>query len=268
MPTKKQIRDYAKLLNPIDDPMFRKMAEEKEFCEEILRTILDDKDLVVLESTPQWTGTNLMGRSVILDAKCITGDGRQINIEIQKADDDDHQRRVRYHGAIITTNCSEPGTKFERLPDVCIVFISTFDIFKGNLPLYHVDRVVRETGEVVENGFTEIYVNTIVDDGSDVAELMKVFSENDSYSDKFPKTSEIKRRYKETEGGVQSMSDLMEKLKTTWKMETEENVYENTTKLFTILLKNNRTEDLHRCMTDPAYLKQLTNELASKNEQQ
>lgn len=56
--------------------MFRKMAEEKEFCEEILRTILDDKDLVVVKSTPQWTGTNLMGRSVILDAKCVTGDGR------------------------------------------------------------------------------------------------------------------------------------------------------------------------------------------------
>jgi hypothetical protein len=28
---------------------------------------------------------------------------------------------------------------------MCVVFISKFDIFEGNLPLYHVDRVVRET---------------------------------------------------------------------------------------------------------------------------
>lgn len=273
MPTKKQIREYAKLLNPIDDPMFRKMAEEKEFCEEILRTILNDQNLLVLEAIPQWSGTNLMGRSIILDAKCVTGDGRQINIEIQKANDDDHQKRVRYHGAIITTNCSEPGTKFELVPDVCIVFISKFDIFEGNLPLYHIDRVVRETGKVVDNGFTEIYVNTVSDDGSDVAELMKVFSKDDSYSDKFPKTSEIKRRYKETEGGVQSMSDLMEKLRIEWitegleegerkglksGLETGKN---KTTQLFAILLKENRMTDLNRCISDPNYLDKMLEEL-------
>jgi hypothetical protein len=38
---------------------------------------------------------------------------------------------------------------------VTVVFISKFDIFDGNLPLYHVDRVVRETGKTVNNGFEE-----------------------------------------------------------------------------------------------------------------
>ena len=216
MPVKNQIREYAKLLNPIDDLMFRKMAEEKEFCEEILRVILDDNGLTVIEAMPQWSGTNLQGRSVILDAKCITGDRKQINIEIQKADDDNHQKRVRYNSSVITANVAEPGIKFEFVPDVCVVFISTFDIFKGNLPLYHIDRVVRETKEVIENGFSEVYVNSAVNDGSNVAKLMKVFSENDAYSEKFPKTSEIKKRYKETEGGVKYMSGLMEKWKLEW----------------------------------------------------
>jgi hypothetical protein len=32
---------------------------------------------------------------------------------------------------------------------------SQVDIFDGNLPLYHVDRVVRETGKKVDNGFEE-----------------------------------------------------------------------------------------------------------------
>jgi predicted transposase/invertase (TIGR01784 family) len=138
MSNKAKIREEAKKLNPIDDPMFRKMAEDKEFCEEILRVILQDDALTVIESIPQWTGTNLQGRSVILDAKCVRGDGSQVDIEVQKADDDDHQRRVRYNGAILTTNISDPGIKFENVPDVTVVFISKFDIFDSNFPLYRV----------------------------------------------------------------------------------------------------------------------------------
>jgi hypothetical protein len=195
------------------------MAEDKEFCQEILRVILEDEKLVVLESVPQWVGTNLQGRSVILDAKCVKGDGVQVDIEVQKSDDDDHQRRVRYNGAILTTNIADPGIKFEKVPDVCVVFISKFDIFEGNLPLYHIDRVVRETQKVVTNGFEEVYVNTEVKDGSEVSELMEVFVDDNVYNDKFPKTSDGKHRYKETEGGLNAMCDIMEKIAKEERME-------------------------------------------------
>ncbi len=123
--------------------------------------ILEDDKLIVLESIPQWMGANLQGRSVILDAKCVKGDGTQIDIEVQKADDDDHQRRVRYNGAVLTTNIANPDIRFKNVPNVCMVFISRFDIFRGNFPLYHVDRRVRETGTVVNNGFEEVYVNIL-----------------------------------------------------------------------------------------------------------
>ena len=201
------------MLNPIDNPMFCKMAEDREFCEEILRVILSDDELIITENIPQWVGKNLQGRSVILDAKCITKDGRHINVEIQKANDDNHQKRVRYNSSIITTNLTDTGTKFELIPDICIVFISKFDIFKGDLPLYHVDRIVRETGDAACNGLSEIYVNTVVDNGSDISELMKIFTQDDAYSNRYPKTSEIKKRYKETEGGIQAMCEIMEMVK-------------------------------------------------------
>ena len=92
---------------------------------------------------------------------------------------------------------------------------------KGKLPIYHVDRVIRETGEVINNGFEEVYVNSVVDNGSDVSQLMKVFTEGDCYNDKFSKTSSIKRRYKETEGGIREMSGLIEQLKLEWISEGE-----------------------------------------------
>ena len=50
MPTKKERDEYLRGLNPIDDLMFRKMAEHKEFCEEILRVILGDYELVVTDN--------------------------------------------------------------------------------------------------------------------------------------------------------------------------------------------------------------------------
>ena len=223
MPTKKERDEYLRGLNPIDDLMFRKMAEHKEFCEEILRVILDDYKLVVTDNMQQFDIKNLQGRSVILDAKCITGDGRYINIEVQKANDDNHLKRVRYNASVLTANVTEAGKQFEFVPDVCIIFISAFDLFKGNLPLYHVIKIVKETGQVIDDGLTEIYVNAAVDDGSKLARLMKVFTKNDAYDEAdFPVTSEIKARFKKDEGGSIKMDETLQRWRDEWISEGEE----------------------------------------------
>ena len=219
MPTKKERDEYLRGLNPIDDLMFRKMAEHKEFCEEILRVILGDQKLVVTDNMQQFDLKNLQGRSVVLDAKCITGDGRYINIEVQKANDDNHLKRVRYNASVLTANVTETGKQFEFVPDICIIFISAFDLFKGNLPLYHVVKTVKETGQVIEDGLNEVYVNAAVDDGSKLAKLMKVFTKNDVYDEAdFPVTSEIKARFKKDEGGTVKMDATLQK----WMQESEE----------------------------------------------
>ena len=105
---------------------------------------------------------------------------------------------------------------------MCIVFISKFDIFDGGLPLYHIDKVVRETGQVIEDGLTEIFVNTVNYDGSKPARLMKLFTENDTYSeDEFPVTSELKSILKSSEGGSRTMNEILEKLISDEKKESE-----------------------------------------------
>lgn len=78
--------------------------------------------------------------------------------------------------------------------------------------MYHIDRVIRGTGKIVDNGFSEIYVNAEIDDKSDVARLMKVFTESDTYDDiRFPATSSRKRRFKMTEEGVSEMCEVIER---------------------------------------------------------
>ena len=208
-----RIVELVKQLKPIDDIMFRKMAEDIPFCEELLRTILDEPRLRVLETIPQHSGTNLQGRGVVLDARCELSDGRLVDIEVQQANDDNHQKRVRYNGAVLTTNITETGTKFEAVPDVCVVFIARFDIFRRGRAVYHVSRVVDETGEKVYNGFTEVYVNACARDDTNVSRLMRLFLDTGTYSAEFPETSRLKRQYTVTEDGQKNMCEIAEKIK-------------------------------------------------------
>ena len=119
-----KIRADAMSLNPIDDALFVKMAESLKVCQEMLRVFLRDKQLIVLENVPQSIVKNLQGRSCILDLKCHLSSGKIVHIEVQKADDDDHQRRVRYNSSLLTSNIADPGTKFRDIPDVISIFIS------------------------------------------------------------------------------------------------------------------------------------------------
>ena len=210
MNEKTKVQLIVQQLNIIDDVLFQKMAEDIGFCEEVLSTILE-QPVIVKKVTPQNSVKNLQGRSVILDALCELADGEECNIEVQKADDDDHQRRVRYNTSCITANITEPGRKFRKVPNVIGIYISKFDMFDSGKTVYHVDRVVRETGEVVDNGLQEIYVNTKIDDGTDIAELMHIFTNPEAYDfKKFPKVSSRKKQFKDNEGGKEDMCDLVE----------------------------------------------------------
>ena len=210
MHEQKKVQAIVQQLNIIDDTLFQKMAEDPDFCEEVISTVLEQK-VIVKNVTPQNSVKNLQGRSIVLDALCELENGEECNVEIQKANDDDHQKRVRYNTSCITANITEPGAKFKNVPDVIAIYISKFDMFQSEKTVYHIDRVVRETGEVQDNGLQEIYVNTKIDDGTDIAELMHIFTDGDAYNfEKFPNVSKRKKQFKESKGGNEEMCDLVE----------------------------------------------------------
>lgn len=205
---------WARKLNPIDDALFKKMAEDMDFCQEIIRVILNDPDLQVVELKVQDSVHSLQGRSVILDARCIDHLGNHITVEVQKSDKDDHQRRVRYNSSCVTANITDPGSNFKDVPTLYAIYISANDFFGKGKTTYHVDRILRETGDIVDNGFYEIYVNARNKDGSPTAELMDIFTKDNAYDEKqFPATSRRKRQFKEGQEGFQEMSTVMEEFR-------------------------------------------------------
>ena len=128
----KETLEKVKKLRPIDDVFFERLMENKQVCQEILRVILNDEKLKVKSVVPQRDMMNLYGRSVCLDALCILGNGDICNIEVQKSDNDDHLRQVRYNASLITGNYTAKRSKFGEVPSLVIVYISKFDIFHKN----------------------------------------------------------------------------------------------------------------------------------------
>ena len=201
-------------LRPIDDLMFRVMAQSKDFCEEVLRVLLEDPGLTVVECTPQSSVTNPHGRSAVLDALCELSGGGFVDVEVQRVDGGDLQRRARYYASLVTADRTGPGDRFEDVPDVCVAIVCEFDPFGAARSLYHMDRVLRETGEAGDNGLAEVYVNALARDGSEVAALMRLFVEGDAYDDaRFPETSSEKRRLRETEVGRMAMGSVIEEIR-------------------------------------------------------
>ncbi len=209
--TAKEKIEKVKDLRPIDDVFFEVLAQNKDVCQEILRVILEDNALVVNDVITQADERNLYGRSVRLDALCMLGNGTKCNIEVQRSDNDNHLKRARFNASSITVKESNPGTKFEDVIELYVVFISEFDFLKGNKTIYHVEKVLREIGETVDDGLHEIFVNTTIDDGTDIADLMACFTKKEVKNPKFPVLSSEVKRLKETEGGAQTVCEVMQK---------------------------------------------------------
>ena len=62
-------------------------------------------------------------------------------------------------------------------------------------------------------GLHEIFVNTVVDDGTDIAELMSCFTKKEVKNNKFPVLSSEVKRLKETEGGLSTVCEVMQMTK-------------------------------------------------------
>ncbi len=203
----KNIQDFV----PINDVFFEALACEPGVCEEILRTILEDENLIVTDVIAQSSERNIYGRSVRLDALCTLGDGTKCNIEVQRSDNDNHLRRARFNASNITVRSSEPGDAFSDVIDLYVVYISEFDIFKRGKTIYHIEKTIKETAEPVDDGLHEIFVNTKVKDGSNVSDLMSHFLEKEVDDPKFPNLSAAVKRLKTTEGGKNTMCEIMDK---------------------------------------------------------
>lgn len=194
----------------LDDDFMTKVFEDISCAELLLRIILNDEGIRVLEAHSQRGIKNLQGRSVKLDILAVDSHNRVFNVEVQRSDRGAGAKTARYNSALIDANVTEPGDQYEDLNETFVIFITENDVMKAGLPIYHIDRVVRETGKLFEDEEHIIYVNSQIKDETKLGRLMHDFSCTDA-KDMYNKVLADRVRYfKEDERGVEIMCREME----------------------------------------------------------
>ena len=198
-------------LRLLDDDFMQKVFEDKACTEFLLQIILNRTDLKVLRVNGQQDIKNLQGRSVRLDILAVDADNRVYNIEIQRSDKGAGVKRARYNSSLIDANVTEPGEKYENLCESYVIFITENDIMKAGLPIYHIERTVKETGELFGDESHIIYVNSQIKDESALGKLMHDFT--DAKDMKYKILADRVRYFKEDEKGVATMCKAMEEMR-------------------------------------------------------
>lgn len=194
----------------IDDSLMTVVFQDKACTQLLICRILQRNDLEVLEVSTQKELKNLWGRSVRLDILATDRAGAFYNIEVQRADKGASRKRARYNSSMLDSNFTMPGDEYDALPKTFVIFITENDYFSRGLPLYHIDRVVQETGELFSDDEHILYVNGQYRGDDPIGSLMHDFFCKDPNDMKNPVLAENVRYYKTDKEGVDHMYTITE----------------------------------------------------------
>lgn len=207
-----------------DDFMTACFQDNIEGIELVIQIIMNNKDLRVTDVKIQYTVKNLHGRSLRLDVYAEDSNEKKYNFEIQRSDHGAGAKRARLNSALIDGKEIPKGFDPEQLPETYVIFITENDVLGEGLPVYHIDRVVRETGKVFSDEAHIIYVNASIRDNTELGKLMWDFSCTDAKDMNYQILAERVRYFKEDEKGVQAMCRAMEELVKEEKVEIVQNL--------------------------------------------
>ncbi|MCC8098407.1 MAG: PD-(D/E)XK nuclease family transposase [Eubacterium sp.] len=198
--------------NLLSDTFASIALEDIPACQYVVRMLTGIKDLTVIEVKSQYRLLNMTSKDAILDGFAQDGEGRLINIEIQSRDTVDHARRTRYYGSMIDKSSLDKGAEYSEMADVYIIYISETDIWKAGETIYPVKKFLGNSMLPYDDGIYVIYVNAAVDDGSDIARMMKYFKTADPND--MSRGDLSKRMYylKNEKGGQELMCSAAEKI--------------------------------------------------------
>mgnify|MGYP006070160373 FL=1 len=204
--------DQIQRFRLIDDTFMSVVFQDVDCTQFLVRTILQDDDLTVTRVETQDSLKNLRGRSVRLDITAHDAAGKIYNIEVQRKDAGALPKRARYNSAMLDANVTKPGDELENLPETYVIFITENDYFGDKLPLYHIDRVIRESAKPFQDEAHIIYVNGQYRGDDPIGSIMHDFFCADPKDMNNEILADEVAKYKDTDKGVNSMCRIMEEL--------------------------------------------------------
>ena len=208
-----RIKEEIRYLNLTSDFFLSVALEDKAACEYVLKILMNNTDLKVIDVKTQYSIRQIGTHSVVLDVIAEDNTGKVYEIEMQTGDKKGHIRRVRYITSSIDTSFLNKGYDYTQLPEVHIFYITTFDIANANETVYDIIRTDKKNHIEFDNGVHEHYINTVIDDGSRIATLMNYFKNTDSNNMEYGSLSKRVKYLKENEGGNSYMCELIDKVR-------------------------------------------------------
>lgn len=205
--------EKIKNLTMMSDILARNVLKDKECCEYILRIIMNDSILTVLDNQVQVDFKNLQGRSAVLDCVAKSGDGRLFNVEIQQENEGAIPKRARYHLGLMDMNVLNPGEFFDKLPETYIIFVTQDDTLGYKLPIAHVDRIIKENGAEFGDEAHIIYVDSSKHEDTELGRLMHDFHCKAASDMQDGVLAKRIFELKESEKGVEYMCKEMEEIR-------------------------------------------------------
>lgn len=135
-----------------------------------------------------------------MDIHTIDNEGKQSDIEVQRADHGADPRRARFHSAVLDSTMLKPKQDFKEMADSVVIFITENDYFG--------------------DGNRIIYVNgAYKNDDEPIGRLMHDFRCVSAVDMFYSELADKVRKLKETKGGQDRMCKLMEDMRNEAKLE-------------------------------------------------
>ena len=197
----------------IDDTFFDVCFDGSRECMQLLlRIFFDRDDIMVKEVVTQRSAQNLYGRSARFDVIAMDNNGKIYNVEIQRASEGANPKRARFNHSLIDSREINKGTKYEDFPEVWVIFITEKDLFGGQIPMYHIDPIIKELNQPFEDAAHTVYVNGSYRGADALGLLMQDFFCTDPEQMHYPELAQRADFFKHENKGVKAMCELMQKL--------------------------------------------------------
>ena len=197
----------------MDDDFMSKVFEDPSCAQLLLQIVLERQDLRVQNVQSQYDLKNLQGRSVRLDILAVDQANRAYNIEVQRSDSGAAVKRARYNSSLLDANLTIKGDSYEQLNETYVIFITEHDVLGDGLPIYHIDRIIRESGKVFGDETHIIYVNAQIQNETALGHLMHDFVCSSAEKMYYATLAERVRYFKEEQKGVVAMCKALEEMR-------------------------------------------------------
>ena len=204
----------------MDDDFMSKCLENAPECIElILQIIIGKKDLKVVKSQTEYPIKSLQGRGVRFDVFARDSEGKEYDIEVQRADKGAEPKRARYYSALMDANALKSGEDFGKLRDTYVIIIAENDVMGRGKDMYAFDRVDRDDGLELGDGTHIIYVNGATRSDTEIGKLVHDLLCRDASKMYFDLLRRRVNEFKNSEEGRHYMCEAMERIEARGKRE-------------------------------------------------